>query len=148
MIHLADVEATERAGAQLAEVLAVGDVIALSGDLGAGKTSFVRGLIGALGMMGDVPSPSYGLIIPYEAPEVRLPVWHVDLYRLESPDELDELALDEARQENALLIEWPERMGARLWGDTLGLRLDIMETGGRNLTASLPPSWEKRWPYQ
>jgi tRNA threonylcarbamoyladenosine biosynthesis protein TsaE len=148
LIHLADVEATERAGARLADVLALGDVIALSGDLGAGKTSLVRGLIGALGMEGDVPSPSYGLIIPYEAPEVRLPVWHVDLYRLENPDELDELALDEARQENALLIEWPERMGARLWGDALRLRLDIMESGGRTLTASLPPSWKKRWPYQ
>jgi tRNA threonylcarbamoyladenosine biosynthesis protein TsaE len=148
LIHLPDVEATERAGALLAAALQIGDVVALSGDLGAGKTSLVRGLIGALGMAGDVPSPSYGLVIPYEAPDVRIPVWHVDLYRVENPADLEELALDDARRDTALLIEWPERMGARLWPDALQITLEIAQRGGRNLTESLPPSWEKRWPFQ
>ena len=73
-------------------------------------------------------------------------VWHVDLYRIEDPGEVDELGLDEARDDAVLLVEWPERMGARLWPDALRLRLDAQADGSRRLTAAVPPAWEGRWP--
>lgn len=144
-MRLDTVAATEAAGAALAPHVRVGDVVALSGDLGAGKTSLVRGLLHALGLKGDVPSPSFGLVIPYDD-DVSLPVWHVDLYRLDAPEELDELALDEARDDHLLLIEWPERMGGRLWNDALHLYLEP-DGDGRRLTATVPPSWEGRCPF-
>lgn len=144
-MRLADAAATEAAGRQLAERLAVGDVVALSGDLGAGKTSLARGVLSALGLEGDAPSPSFPLVIAYQPPELRLPLWHVDLYRIEDPQELDELGLDEARGEAALLIEWPERMGDRLWPDALRLHLAV-DGDGRRLTWRVPPAWEGRWP--
>lgn len=146
-MFLADVADTEAAGAKLAPHVQCGDVIALSGDLGAGKTSFVRGLLMALGFDGDVPSPSFGLVIPYGADEVKTPVWHIDLYRLDDPDELDELALDEARLDAALLIEWPEKMGHRLWPDALCVRF-TPEGNGRRLTVEVPASWKDRCPLQ
>lgn len=146
-MFLADQESTEAVGRALADVIRVGDVIALSGPLGAGKTSLARGLIAGLGFAGDVPSPSFGIVIPYDVPDVRLPIWHVDLYRIEDVDELAELGLDDARADGALIIEWPERMGARLWGGALRLNLAV-EGGGRRLTAAVPPPWEARWPFQ
>ena len=146
-MHLADEAATEAAGAMLAGVLQVGDVIALSGPLGAGKTCFARGLIGALGFAGDVPSPTFGIVIPYAPPALRVPLWHVDLYRIDQLADLEELGLDEARQDAALIIEWPERMGAALWPDAL--RIDLTVDGnGRRLTVTVPPSWEARWPFR
>lgn len=144
---LADAMATQAAGATLGAVVQPGDVVALSGALGAGKTCFTRGLIGALGYAGDVPSPSFGIIIPYAPPEVRMPLWHVDLYRLDNPDEVDELGLDDARSDAALVIEWPERLGAYLWPDALKIELSVEGTG-RRLTATIPPSWEARWPFR
>ena len=139
-------DATETAGRSLAAHIRIGDVIALSGDLGAGKTSFARGLLAGLGLEDDAPSPSFALVIPYAAPDVRVPVWHIDLYRLENAGEIGELGLDEARGEAALVIEWPERMGATLWSDALKLRFDPTENGGRCLTIDVPPSWEGRCP--
>lgn len=146
-MFLADADATHRAGQALAQHVQPGDVIALSGDLGAGKTSFARGLLAGLGLAEEAPSPSFALVIPYEPPETRLPVWHVDLYRLDTPDEVEELGLDEARSDIVLLVEWPERMEDRLWPDALRLRFDTEGTG-RRLTGTRPPSWEKRWPFQ
>lgn len=146
MIHLANEAATEAAGARLGEVLMPGDVIALSGPLGAGKTCFTRGVLRALGFDGDVPSPTFGFVIPYTLSEVRLPIWHIDLYRIENARDLDELGLDDARADTALVIEWPERMGATLWPDALRLDLSI-DGAGRSLTATVPPSWEARWPF-
>ncbi|WP_420141862.1 tRNA (adenosine(37)-N6)-threonylcarbamoyltransferase complex ATPase subunit type 1 TsaE [Sphingomonas sp.] len=145
-IHLADAAATEQAGQALAEALRPGDVVALSGDLGAGKTTFARGVLAALGLEGEAPSPSFALVIAYAADELRLPLWHVDLYRIEEGEELNELGLDDARAEAALLIEWPERMGARLWSDALRLVMVEEQAGGRRLTWDAPPSWEGRWP--
>ncbi len=144
---LPDPEATHAAGRALATRLKAGDVIALSGPLGAGKSSLARGVIEALGFAGEVPSPSFALVIPYAPPDVRLPVWHVDLYRLDAPEEAEPLALDEALFDGALLIEWPERLGARLWPEALYLTLDFDEKGGRLLTARVPPSWEARCPF-
>ncbi len=98
---------TAAAGEQLAHALRSGDVVLLSGELGAGKTAFVRGLARALGVPEeDVTSPTFTLVQEYRAPEVVL--FHVDLYRL-SPREVDDLGLDEMRDEGILAIEWPDR---------------------------------------
>ena len=145
---LDSVEASEAFGRALASALRPGDVVALFGDLGAGKTTLSRGIIQALGFEGDVGSPTFPIVQVYEAPDVRLPIWHVDLYRIEHEEELEELALDEAREHAALLIEWPERLGARLWGDALRLHLSVAGEGARALTADVPPAWEDRWPLR
>lgn len=143
---LADAAETEACGASLAAMLRPGDVVALSGSLGAGKTTLARGLLSALGLESEAPSPSFGLVIAYDPPDVRLPVWHVDLYRIEEEDELDELGLDDARADTVLLIEWPERMGRYLWEDVLHLTLEATPDGGRRLTWAAPAAWDRRWP--
>jgi tRNA threonylcarbamoyladenosine biosynthesis protein TsaE len=147
-IALADALETEKLGAALAGRLHPGDVVALSGPLGAGKTTFARGVLAALGLSGEAPSPSFSLVIAYDPPDVRLPLWHVDLYRIEDAQEIEELGLDDARLDSALLIEWPERMGDRLWDDALRLSLQPEPTGGRRLTWTRPKAWDGRWPPQ
>ena len=144
---LVDSAATDAAGRALAPYLRAGDVIALSGDLGAGKTSFARGILAGLGLLEEAPSPSFALVIPYAPPDVTLPVWHVDLYRLDDPEEVEQLGLDDALIDSALIIEWPERMRARLWPKALRLHFEVIE-GGRRLTVAAPPSWETRCPFQ
>lgn len=139
-------EALEAFGARLAAVARVGDVIALSGELGAGKTTLARGLLRGLGLDGEAPSPTFTLVQTYEPPELRLPVWHCDLYRLEDPEEAIELGLDEAFDEALVLIEWPERLGRYLPANTLRLRLDGAGETERRLTAAVPAAWEGRWP--
>ena len=145
---LSDAAATDAAGRLLAPLLQCGDVVALSGDLGAGKTSFARGILAGLGFGGEVPSPSFALVIPYAPPSLRLPVWHVDLYRLDDPTEVEELGLDDALSDSVLLIEWPEGLGDRLWPSALRITLKDDGDGGRRLTVSVPPSWESRCPFQ
>ena len=137
--------ASEALGVRLAHVVHPGDVITLSGPLGAGKTSIARGLLAALGLEEEAPSPTFAIVQPYAPPETRLSVLHVDLYRIEHVEELDELGLDEARGESLLLIEWPERAPGR-WSDALALTLDFAPDGGRRLTAIVPAAWEGRWP--
>jgi tRNA threonylcarbamoyladenosine biosynthesis protein TsaE len=143
---LPDAASTEALGHALADGLRIGDVVALAGALGAGKTTFARGVLAGLGLTEEAPSPSYPIVIAYEVPDLRIPLWHVDLYRIDDPGELDELGLDEVRGEVALLVEWPERMGARLWQDTLQLVLHGGQQGGRRLTWQAPAAWEGRWP--
>ena len=138
-------EATAGVGARLAAVARAGEVIALSGPLGVGKTAFVRGFIKALGHQSDVPSPSFSIVQPYE--ELDPPVWHVDLYRIDDPSEIDELGLDCAA-DGVMLVEWPERAGVGAWPEALGLSLDFAQDGERILTAKVPPSWEGRWPLR
>ena len=140
---LADEEATERLGASIAAQLRLGDVVTLQGPLGVGKTALARGMLTALGHDGEVPSPSFAIVQPYD--ELELPVWHVDLFRIEDRSELDELGLD-AADEGVLLVEWPERAGASAWPQALGLTLDFAEGGARCLTAEVPASWQGRWP--
>ena len=143
---LADAAATEAAGAALAPLLRAGDVVALHGDLGAGKTSFARGVLAALGFPEEAPSPSFAIVQAYDPPDVTLPVWHVDLYRIDDGDEAAELGLDEALEDGVLLIEWAERLGARLWPDALHLTFEPTPDGARRLTWGVPASWETRWP--
>ena len=140
---LHDEAATAAAGAALANVARSGDVITLSGPLGAGKTALARSFIRALGHVGEVPSPSFALVQPYEELEPR--VWHVDLYRIEDASEIEELGLDSAA-DAVLLVEWPERAGEGAWPEALALTLEFAPDGDRILTAEVPPSWEGRWP--
>jgi tRNA threonylcarbamoyladenosine biosynthesis protein TsaE len=101
----------QRLGEAIAARLRPGDVIALSGGLGAGKTTLARAIIAALGHQGEVPSPSFAILEVYDPPSVRLPLVHADFYRLARPQEADELGLDDYRDGAALLAEWPEHAG-------------------------------------
>lgn len=106
--YLADEAATEALGTALAETLGDGGIITLSGDLGAGKTTFSRGLIRACGHPGAVKSPTYTLVEPYE--HTRPAVMHFDLYRLADPEELDFIGFRDYLSASSLrLIEWPEK---------------------------------------
>ena len=135
----------EGAGRDIASVLQVGDVIGLSGDLGAGKTTLARAILAALGLAGEAPSPSFAIVQPYDEGETRLPLLHVDLYRLDTPQECRELGLEDARRDHALLIEWPERMGADLPADMLHISISPHGEDARCLTVDVPPAWEGRW---
>ena len=138
-------EETVATGAALARAARTGDVIALAGPLGVGKTALARGLIAELGHLGEVPSPTFAIVQPYD--DTNPPVWHVDLYRIEDASEIDELGLD-AAVEAVLLVEWPERAGKHAWPEALRLSLEFENGGARILTAKVPPSWEGRWPPQ
>ncbi len=140
---LASEAETAALGAALASVVRPGDVITLSGPLGVGKTALARGFLSGLGHAGEVPSPSFAIVQPYEG--LVPAVWHVDLYRIEDASELDELGLDSVG-DAVLLVEWPERAGAGAWPAALRLSLDFAQSGDRILTAEVPPSWESRWP--
>jgi tRNA threonylcarbamoyladenosine biosynthesis protein TsaE len=145
-LRLGSLEDSARLALQLAERLRPGDVVALSGALGAGKSTLARGVLQALGWQDDVPSPSFTLVQPYGPPELAFEVWHVDLYRIETPDEVEALGLFET--DAALLIEWPERLGPRWPADALNLRLEGSGEAPRCLTWTVPPAWEGRWPPQ
>jgi tRNA threonylcarbamoyladenosine biosynthesis protein TsaE len=108
---LPDLDAMADYGAAIAAQLRAGDVVALSGGLGAGKTTLARAILAALGHRGEVPSPTFTIIETYPAPPLRLPVVHADFYRLEDPRELAEIGLDDYREGAALLAEWPDHAG-------------------------------------
>jgi len=131
-------------GRKLAAALRPGDVITLSGPLSAGKTTMVRGLLAGLGYRGEVPSPSFAIVQPYE--DLKPPVWHVDLYRIEDPSDLEEIGLDDAGHDGVLLVEWPEHAGGNAWPWALALSLEVVGDGTRALTAEVPAAWEGRWP--
>ncbi len=117
-------------GGAIAGELRAGDVVALSGGLGVGKTTLARAVIAALGHRGEVPSPSFAIIEVYEPPMVRLPLVHADFYRLNHPRDAQELGLDDYRADAALLAEWPENAGG--FADEAGclsIRLEIADEG-------------------
>jgi tRNA threonylcarbamoyladenosine biosynthesis protein TsaE len=145
-MKLKDEKATLAFGRKLAAVLRPRDVVTLSGPLSAGKTTLVRGVLAALGHIGEVPSPSFAIVQPYDA--LDPPVWHVDLYRIEKVSDLEELGLEDIRNEGVLIIEWPEHAGPDIWSEALALSLQVGEDGARALTAEVPTSWEGRWPLQ
>ncbi|HKS89800.1 MAG TPA: tRNA (adenosine(37)-N6)-threonylcarbamoyltransferase complex ATPase subunit type 1 TsaE, partial [Stellaceae bacterium] len=111
-IELPDEAATAALAARLAALARAGDVIALKGELGAGKTSFARAFIRARGGTEDVPSPTFTLVQVYEIGETC--VWHFDGYRLRDPAEAWELGIEDAFQDGISLIEWPDQFGALL----------------------------------
>lgn len=121
-VPLPDEAATRRLGRILSQHLRPGDVVALTGDLGAGKTALARALIqarfGPGGEDEDVPSPTFTLVQTYETPDLL--ITHVDLYRLDDPDDVRELGLADALDEGAILMEWPEK-----WDAMPASRLDI-----------------------
>jgi tRNA threonylcarbamoyladenosine biosynthesis protein TsaE len=127
-IRLADAAATEEFGRRLAAHIRPGDVVTLTGTLGAGKTSLARGLLAALGLPGEAPSPSFAIVQPYAPPETVIPVLHVDLYRLDGPEQMEELGLDEALWDSALIVEWPDRAGEGAWPQALALTLEMPRT--------------------
>ncbi|KRA83545.1 tRNA (adenosine(37)-N6)-threonylcarbamoyltransferase complex ATPase subunit type 1 TsaE [Altererythrobacter sp. Root672] len=110
-IDLPDLASMEQLGQRIAARLQPGDVVALSGGLGAGKTTLARSVIAALGHEGEVPSPTFTILETYDPPSVRLPLVHADFYRLERPKEADELGLDDYREGAVLIAEWPEQAG-------------------------------------
>lgn len=140
-LTLADAEATTALGAALARLLRRGDAVLLSGGLGAGKSTLARGLIRALTRPDeDVPSPTFTLVQTYPSDP---PVAHFDLYRLSGPDEVEELGLDDALDEGAALIEWPDRLGGRLPPDRLAI--DLVEAGDGRIARLVPHgSWRGR----
>lgn len=128
-IDLPDEAATEALARRLAAVVRPGDVFALWGGLGAGKTAFARAFIRAAGDPAEeVPSPTFTLVQSYALPAGA--AWHFDLYRLASPDEVWELGIEDAFAEGIVLIEWPDRLGALLPPDRLDIHLDPGATEG------------------
>ena len=132
---------TEALGARIAAGLRVGTVVALEGDLGAGKTVLARAILRALGVDEDVPSPTFTLVQSYETP--KLAVRHYDLYRIEKAAEMDELGLEEALDEGAALIEWPERAVSYIPDDALHVRLEIAGENSRRAFVSGPSRWAR-----
>jgi tRNA threonylcarbamoyladenosine biosynthesis protein TsaE len=144
-LFLAGEEAMLAFGHRIAQEVRIGDVIALEGGLGAGKTTLARGILSGLGLAGEAPSPSFAIVQPYDVPEVRLPVAHVDLYRLDGVEETEELALGDYLMDSLLLIEWPDRLGDALWSHALRLTIVAEGDDARRLTALVPPAWGERW---
>ena len=107
-IYLPDLVAMEAFGARIAALLQPGDVVALSGPLGSGKTTLARAIIASLGHSGEVPSPTFTIVETYD---LDPPLVHADFYRLDSPREAGELGLDDYREGAALIAEWPEKAG-------------------------------------
>lgn len=145
-IDLADEAATVRLGAAVGLTLTAGEAICLWGTLGAGKSTLARGLIRALTDPNeDVPSPTFTLVQFYGGE--ALPLAHFDLYRLTRADEAYEIGLDEALEDGAAIIEWPERLEGRLPPDRLDIELSIVGSAGDEARrARLTPhgSWEGR----
>ena len=124
VINLPDEPATSALAARLAAIARAGDVIALNGDLGAGKTAFARAFIRARGAAGEeVPSPTFTLVQVYEGAGPA--IWHFDLYRLTSADEVWELGVEDAFASGISLIEWPDRLGLLLPQNRLDITLDF-----------------------
>lgn len=108
---LPDLAAMTAYGREIADKVRAGDVIALEGGLGAGKTTLARAILAALGHAGEVPSPTFTIIETYDAPPLRVPVVHADFYRLADPADVAELGLEEYREGAVLIAEWPDHAG-------------------------------------
>ncbi len=141
-LRLADEAATARLGAALANVIGTGEAVCLSGPLGAGKSTLARALIRARTTPDeDVPSPTFTLVQFYEGED--LAIAHFDLYRLTSPDEAFEIGLDEALEDGAAIIEWPQRLEGRLPPHRLDIEL-VLDGGARRAWLTPHGDWEGR----
>jgi len=136
VLTLGDISATEALAARLAALVAAGDIVGLAGELGAGKTTFARAFICARLGKTEVPSPTFTLVQTYEGGGA--PIWHFDLYRLQSSEEIYELGVEEAFDTAISLIEWPEKMAGNEPLDWLELRLDPVD-GEEARRATLTP---------
>ena len=144
IIDLPDLPAMEALGARIAAQARAGDVVALSGGLGAGKTTLARAILAALGHAGEVPSPSFTIIESYD--HLPLPVVHADFYRLERPAEADELGLDDYRDGALLIAEWPANAGGFAHEPAcLSLALEIVGDG-RKAIVEPGAAWHGRLP--
>lgn len=133
-------------GQKLGEKLKPGDKVALSGTLGAGKTTLARGVLRGLGFSEEVPSPTFAIVQQYEPPEVSLPLAHVDFYRIEDPAEVQELGLDDYLIDGAIMAEWPDRLPLKYWTDALQIEIKIEDNEMRRLTWRAGTAWKDRWP--
>jgi tRNA threonylcarbamoyladenosine biosynthesis protein TsaE len=124
-LYLPDEPATARFAARIAALAKPGDVIALAGELGAGKTAFARAFLRARGVVEEVPSPTFTLVQIYETATEA--VWHFDLYRLSAAGEAWELGIEEAFAEGISLIEWPDRLGPLLPPHRLEIVLEFAD---------------------
>jgi tRNA threonylcarbamoyladenosine biosynthesis protein TsaE len=142
--ELPDEAATQAFAAALAPLARPGDVIALFGDLGTGKTAFARAFVRALcGADEEVPSPTFTLVQLYDAADVT--IWHFDLYRLERPEDALELDIEEAFAEGVSLIEWPDRLAGLLPRERLDVTLSRGATAsGRRITVTGSDGWAVR----
>lgn len=121
-----DLAATQAFGRHLADRLRAGDVVLLTGDLGAGKTALARSVIESLTGVTDAPSPTYTLVQVYET-RAGDALWHADLYRVEAEDELEEIGLEDAFDDAITLVEWPDRLGR--WLPPSRLEISITHSG-------------------
>lgn len=145
ILRPADVAAMEEIGRAIAVRLRAGDVVLLEGGLGAGKTTLARGILRGLGFAGEAPSPTFAIVQGYEPPETRLPLAHVDLYRLEDAGEVEELGLDDWLDGGALVIEWPDRLAGLYTDIALAIHIAVDADGARTLTVDVPEAWKERW---
>ena len=144
-VPLPDLGAVSSFGTRIARMLRAGDVVALSGGLGAGKTTLARAILAALGHSGEVPSPTFTILETYPSPPLSVPVVHADLYRLEHEDEVAELGLDEYRQDAVLIAEWPEMAGGFAHEpQCLSITLENAEEG-RMAIVTPGKDWQGRW---
>jgi len=141
LVLLPSLSSTQAFAQRIAPHLRQGDVVALQGDLGTGKTAFARALLYALGVTDDVPSPTFTLLQSYDVNGVLIS--HFDLYRLKSPDELDELGWEDALADGIALVEWPERAVGRLPTDSLVLRFALDEKGERSCVVEAQGKWQE-----
>jgi len=128
-VHTATPSATRRLGERIGRLLRAGDVVLLSGELGAGKTVLAQGIGRGLGVTAPIKSSSFVIMNEYEGANLRL--YHADLYRLEDPQQVAELALDELAANGVLIVEWPERAPAELPAEHLLVRLSYEDARGR-----------------
>ena len=140
-VKLRDEAATAALGAAIARGLRAGDAVLLEGELGSGKTTLARAVLRALGVAEYVPSPSFTLVQAYETP--GLTVRHFDLYRVNAANELNELGLEDALAEGAVLIEWPERARARMPVNALEVQLSASGETTREAKLSGPARWRE-----
>ena len=143
---LPDLGSMTEFGRAIAAQVKAGDVLALSGGLGTGKTTLARAILAALGHEGEVPSPTFTIVETYDAPPLKLPVVHADFYRLERPEEVYELGLDDYREGALLIAEWPENAGG-FSGESACLSITLEIVGqGRRAIVDPGTDWVERLP--